>query len=296
MKKLFLSLAILLSLVLIVSALADNGRGNDDENECVTDSDCDNGFCDDGECEDIDEDDDNNSLGNGRGNGNGADSEDDTDTPKNKTKPANGNSQNMGSQKELRLNCTSTSNDTRANCRNERQNQIMADLGCDSNSTKQDCLSERKEARWQNRIMELNQSCSSNDSSGCRKLLNTVKECKDETPGPERAECARNKLRLGNVSSQMAQCQGQSNSSACVGNLTQSVYEYASIKMLDLADRAEGLIAVGVSQSVVDGFVAFAQESVLAFNEASTIEEMKSIVLDVKKAWISLLAEAKKSI
>jgi hypothetical protein len=66
--------------------------------------------------------------------------------------------------------------------------------------------------------------------------------------------------------------------------------------MLDLADRAEGLIAVGVSQSVVDGFVAFAQESVLAFNEASTIEEMKSIVLDVKKAWISLLAEAKKSI
>lgn len=193
------------------------------------------------------------------------------------------------------LNCSSGTVDEKGRCRAERQKEIRQMIGNCTNDT--NCVVEARRERWQRRLEELAQRCSENDTSACRRQLNTVKECLNETPGPDRAECARNKLRLGKIVSQLVrECRNdtnQTNQSNCIENVQESVYVYATIKLQDLADRAEMLIGMGVNVSIVDDFVALIEESIIAFGESETIAEKKDVILGVRHAWLGLIQEAK---
>lgn len=244
--------------------------------------------------------------GNGRQDDSGNDSIDDS---------WNGNSGKSGEKgksgiKEVLSNesCSSETGSERAQCRNERREELQESFrNCTSEANVSECVQERKRERWEARIETMEEACSQNDTSACRRAVNTFKECHDETPGLDRAACARDKLRLGKAVSQLlGECRNQTGNGteagntvrvrACIQNVTESVYTYVALKIQDLADRAEGLIALGVNETAVNEFVAFAEESITAFGEASTLEEKKQIVLDVRHAWQGLIQEANASL
>jgi len=195
--------------------------------------------------------------------------------------------------------CLSGTPSERAQCRKERREEIKNTFtNCTSSGMNvTDCVQERKRETWQARTDVLEYACQQNSTWACRQLVNTFKECHNETPGPDRAECARNKLRLGKVVSQLVrECGNDTNVSNCIINVSESVYAYVVFKIQDLADRAEGLITLGVNESIVNEFVAFAEDSITAFDEAVTLEEKKQILLDVRHAWQELIREAKASL
>lgn len=196
--------------------------------------------------------------------------------------------------------CTSGTAQERAQCRKERRNEVQKAIDCsESNMSQKDCLMERKTNRWEIRMETMQEECSQNMTSACRHMINAVKECKNETPGLDRAECARDKLRLGKIVSQLVKgCQddNQTNQSSCVQNITDRVYAYATIKLQDLADRAEMLIDAGVDESIVNEFVALVEEAIIAFGESQSLEEKKAIILEVRHAWLGLIQDAKSSI
>jgi len=205
------------------------------------------------------------------------------------------------------IDCSTATGRDKAECRKQRREEIKNMIGnCtgDDNQTKKDCMVEGKRERWERRLGDLEDQCAQNVSSACRRRLNAVKECMDLAPGADRAACARDKLRLGKVVSQLVrECKGgdgnqtnQTNQSNCIQDVQSRVYEYATIKFQDLADRAADLIDLGVDVSLVDEFVAFIEESIIAFGEASSITEKKAIVLEVRHEWLTLIQEAKNMI
>jgi hypothetical protein len=196
-------------------------------------------------------------------------------------------------------NCSSETGLERVQCRKERREEIRREIrNCTNvNQTVRECIRERREGRWQNRLETLEQKCEENVTSACRRRLNAVKECINETPGLARAECARNKLRLGKVVSVLVrECRNETNKTSCIQDVKERVYEYVEIKLQDLADRAENLIGLGVDESIVNGFVAYVEDSIVAFNEAGTIPEKKEVIQGVRQAWRELIQVAKNAI
>lgn len=196
------------------------------------------------------------------------------------------------------FNCSAENQTRRGLCREKRQRKIKEMVGncTEDNQTIKECIVEAKRERWERRVEGLKDKCAGNDTSACRRRLNAVKECLDRPSGPDRAECARNKLNLGRVVSQLKGCRNQTNQTECIQDLKDKVYEYATVKLQDLADRAENLLELGVNASIVDDFVAFVEDSIIAFEEAETVPEKKDVILGVRKAWLTLIQEAKKAI
>ncbi len=112
--------------------------------------------------------------------------------------------------------------------------------------------------------------------------------CWEKSLGEERLSCARSVLKLGPVlSEEVKTCQGKTGAEqvTCKSEVRQKVYDLIKFRMYDLEERAEELGSRGADLQAVAALVATIEEKKQSFNVASSQEERRQLILDVRAAW-----------
>lgn len=129
--------------------------------------------------------------------------------------------------------------------------------------------------------------------SRCIARYRSFEPCWEERSGAPRFACARRVLTIGDISSELAQCQ---NEVSCRENLRERVYALINFRFYDLEERAEELIERGVTVDTVTDLIDAVTENKLRFNNASTKKERRQIILDMRADWKAFVNQAKKEI
>lgn len=106
-----------------------------------------------------------------------------------------------------------------------------------------------------------------------------------------RDSCIRPKLGIGQDISALARsCAGNQ---TCMGGLREKVYLLAKFRMYNLEYKVQEMVRAGLDEDDAVEFIAYLEDAKARFNEASTIDGKKAIIMEVRDAWRGFVAEAK---
>ena len=130
------------------------------------------------------------------------------------------------------------------------------------------------------------------DSDLCLRQYQAVQDCWDFPNNASRFNCARKELNLGDIPAEKRNCNalavGQREN--CNRELKSKVYDMIKFRLYNLEIEAEELQEQGrlTEDDVVD-FVVRVENNKAAFNQATSKEERRTIILRVRQDWIALL-------
>lgn len=128
--------------------------------------------------------------------------------------------------------------------------------------------------------------------TACVQRYISYRPCWNIPEGDARFACGRKALQLGVSIPQLASsCNQSANPMACMQDLQTKVYGLIKFRMYNLEERAETLLNKGVSVAAVADFETTVETKKQAFDNASTAEERKQAILDVRQAWQDFLAK-----
>jgi len=179
--------------------------------------------------------------------------------------------------------------------------QVLSSLKCGNLKTMRDRVHcrlglEESELQKELEIRYLPEECRSipsiNERENCVLLYARSQKCWHLSIGEERMNCLRDVLDLKNIKDQKDACK---NNSACLSSLRKNVYSLIKFRLYDLEERAEELIEKGIitTEQAAD-IISALEEKKLEFNKATTKEQRKQVIQDVKLLWREFIAQIKK--
>ncbi len=124
---------------------------------------------------------------------------------------------------------------------------------------------------------------STKERENCVLLYARSQKCWHLPIGEERINCLRNILDIKNINKQKEACK---NSATCLSSLRKNVYSLIKFRLYDLEERAEELIEKNITTREQAAVIIIAlEEKKLEFNKATTKEQRKQIIQDVKVLW-----------
>ena len=133
----------------------------------------------------------------------------------------------------------------------------------------------------------------------CINYYKSYQPCWQLPAGKERFSCARNVLKLGPVISDLVkECRGKTGQDQvqCKRELKDKAFDLIKFRFYDLEQRAEALGERGADLEVVADFVATIEQKKQEFNAATTKQERRQIILDVRQAWNDFIKKVKDQI
>lgn len=134
------------------------------------------------------------------------------------------------------------------------------------------------------------------DQEACLQVYRAVQECWDFPNDPSRIACVKRQLKLGEILTERANCNAldAGKRENCNQELRDKAYGLIKFRLYNLEEEAEELLEDGkLSEEEVTAFVVTMEESKLVFNQATTKEERRTIILQARKAWIELIKKVK---
>ncbi len=114
--------------------------------------------------------------------------------------------------------------------------------------------------------------------------------CWAKPVGEERFSCARGALALGpDVAAAATQCGGDQ---TCIAALRDKVYALVRFRFYDLEERAEDTYYHGITIDQIASFVVTVEQKKIDFTNATSAAERRQIILDVRDAWQTFVAQA----
>ena len=97
------------------------------------------------------------------------------------------------------------------------------------------------------------------------------------------------------MASQKAICEGLTGTerSNCILQLRDKVDTVVKFRLYNLEEKSERLKDRGVSEELVVDFVSLIEQKKQEYNQATTAEQKKAIVREVKELWQSFITKAK---
>lgn len=122
--------------------------------------------------------------------------------------------------------------------------------------------------------------------------------CWQETVGTARNGCAMRILSIGSgVVDAVRLCQQKepgTERASCMQKVRESAYDMIKFRFYDLEERAEGLAEEGKADvSIVADFVNLIETKKQEFNRATTKQQRRQIILDVRRGWIEFMQKVK---
>lgn len=132
------------------------------------------------------------------------------------------------------------------------------------------------------------------DQNACIERYKSLWPCWEESVGPKRISCVKEKLDLPEVIVTPADYCKTSTDAECVTNYRKNVYHLITFRFYDAEERVEewheeGLLSL---EDTVE-FIAFIAESKVAFNESETKAERREIIEKVMTEWDSIVTKVK---
>lgn len=138
------------------------------------------------------------------------------------------------------------------------------------------------------------EECRTVKTQACLTTYKAVQPCfYTSEKDAERAACAKQKLDLDPIATEKGRCGANE---TCLENLRSKVFDLVKFRMYNLEYKAQELEHKGVSEDLIVGFIAAAEQKKIEFNEAQTIVDKKSIVQDVIKLWEDFVSKAKQQV
>ena len=133
----------------------------------------------------------------------------------------------------------------------------------------------------------------------CIVRYKSFQKCWRFKDGPERFNCVREGLRLGqNLSEGIKKCDDKlgTDRASCIKDVRELFFSEIKFRFYNLEERAENLLKRGVDKELVVDFVTGIEIKKQEFNSADNNAERKQIIKDVQKKWKEFLEKAKQQI
>ncbi|MEM2138134.1 MAG: hypothetical protein QW568_03535 [Candidatus Anstonellaceae archaeon] len=133
---------------------------------------------------------------------------------------------------------------------------------------------------------ECREKDSDDDRKECFELYDRVQPCRNLTTNEEKFACVRMRLnKTGNIASEFRGCQASQNPTACMALAKEKIHYEAKFKIYNLEHAAEKLMNRGVSNETITEFIVKLEQFKVDFDAASTKEEKKAVLEQVRAAW-----------
>jgi hypothetical protein len=171
----------------------------------------------------------------------------------------------------------------------------------DNETDKADCMQQVKAQargrvvdRMQNNCNKLGKEA---NQQKCMNRVNGLEECWAKAPGLERAACARERI-MGNegVKKMIQECKSEDNQTECTNEVKAKVKNYAAVRFQGLNERAEELIAKGVSEEIISGFSDDFEALQQRFNDAEDTDSKKQVLAEIRQRWTAFMGELKQEL
>jgi len=133
----------------------------------------------------------------------------------------------------------------------------------------------------------------------CIARYKSVQTCWKFPIGDERVSCAKRATKLETIQEEKETCNkltGQEKST-CVKEIKNKVYNIIKWRFYDLEERAEDFMHRGlVDEESVSNLIVNLEQKKIEFNEATTKEERKNIILDVRDDWKEFVEIVKRNL
>jgi len=130
----------------------------------------------------------------------------------------------------------------------------------------------------------------------CVTRYRALQPCWLKPVGSARSACAAEKLGLkGTIAAQLKDClksQG-ADRAACQATARDKVFAMIKFRLYDLSERAEALIAKGISRDTVSDLVIAMETNKQSFNTATTYEARLKILNNARAIWKKFVAKTK---
>ncbi|MDD5110081.1 MAG: hypothetical protein PHI63_02605 [Patescibacteria group bacterium] len=139
------------------------------------------------------------------------------------------------------------------------------------------------------------EECRQNGDSAVREqcvdLYRRLQPCTLPSGSPERIACAQQVLRISDVAAAMATCKEKPADLQmdCRNTLRDQVWTLTKFRFDDLALRAEQLLKHGATLDAVVEFTAAVENAKQHFNLATTKEQRRAIIMELRAAWQQLI-------
>ena len=134
------------------------------------------------------------------------------------------------------------------------------------------------------------------DQEQCLAEYQVVQECWDFPNGESRINCVKRVMNLGDILTEKANCNALDSGKRdnCNANLTQKVHGLVKFRLYNLEEMAEEFLEQGkLDEPDVVEFIAIIEQKKLDFNNASSNDERKQILLDAREEWKRLLEKVR---
>lgn len=131
----------------------------------------------------------------------------------------------------------------------------------------------------------------------CLEVYQAVQECWDFPNGQARINCVKKVLKLGDIITERANCNGLDvgKREDCNNELREKVYALVKFRLYNLEEEAEEFMEDGeLSLDDVTSFVVRMEQHKLAFNKAVSKNERKTILVSARQDWLDLLQKVNK--
>ncbi len=122
----------------------------------------------------------------------------------------------------------------------------------------------------------------------CVNRYRLVQPCWEKPIGPSRSACASKVLGIkNNVASELRACLRKKTDqrATCQADLRDKVYALIKFRLYDLSERAESLLEKGIAKEKIVNLVSTMEQKKQAFNEATSYQAKRQILLDAQKTW-----------
>lgn len=129
----------------------------------------------------------------------------------------------------------------------------------------------------------------------CIQRYKSFQPCWNLPAGEGRFACAQKVLKLSQnpLASQINNCKTASNSLICMNDLREKVLYMIKFRFYDLEQRVEDLYYKGVNNSDIADFDTKVETKKQEFDLATTNDQRRQIILDVRKAWQDFINKVK---
>jgi len=130
----------------------------------------------------------------------------------------------------------------------------------------------------------------------CIENYDKVQECWKLSSDSERIQCSRQKIGITSAKSERNLCEQKTGEGreTCLTDLKDKVFTGIKFRVYNLEEKAEKMMEKGVSEKTVIDFISLMESKKIFFNSAASIEEKKSVLENVREAWIDFIIAAKK--
>ena len=162
--------------------------------------------------------------------------------------------------------------------------------------TQEPTLQERVECRYAlaenySELTFLPEECSTKtgkDRDDCLELYENVQPCWKLESDPARESCLKVMVGLTDLREEKAKC----STTSCLYELRKKGYSLVKLRLYSLEDKAEDLEEFGVSKQAIITVIIALEQAKVAFNEAGSTDERKTVIMQAREAWQAFKALA----